>query len=75
MNLTKQNLIEKIVDKFLDDKDFLLLLIIFFGFVIFAFGFFGMFFYRTTLESKIELAKIATVRVVECGCDCNLKCK
>jgi hypothetical protein len=75
MNLVKQNFLEKIIDKFLDDKDYLLMLIVCFAFVVFAFGFFGMFFYKTASETKIELAKIATIRVVECGCDCNLKCK
>ena len=65
-------LIEKIVDKFLDDKDFLLMLVVCFGFVVFAFGFFGMFFYRTALESKIELAKIAAGNL---ECNCILKSK
>jgi hypothetical protein len=66
-------LLEKIVDKFLNDGDYVITV----GFislpVVVMFCLFGMTIHRNKLDHELKLAKIAAGQIVDC--DCKQKCK
>ena len=66
-------LIEKIVDKFLNDADFAIV-IAFISFpALCIFSLFFMTIHNNRLDHELKLAKIAAGQVVDCGSNC--KCK
>lgn len=58
-------LIEKIVDKFLNDGEYALGLMIFSFFVVFMFTIMGSLLYKDKLDTEVKLAKIAAGQTVE----------
>jgi hypothetical protein len=66
-------LIEKIVDKFLNDADYVITIAFISLPVLCMCVMFGMTLYTNRLDHELKLAKIAAGQVVDCGSNC--KCK
>lgn len=74
-DLNIMKLIEKIVDKFLDDGDYALTFAAFLFPLIMLFCFCGKGVYESKLQNDVKLAMIAAGQIAECGCEYKTNCK
>lgn len=68
-------LLEKIVDKFLNDGDYAITIAFISLPALCICALLGMTIYKNRLDHELKLAMIAAGQVIECGCTCSCKCK